>query len=1049
MWKSPFYECISVRVVVMKKLSSCKGIIAIIVFSLIMICFASCQLWYQDLKGYLEHWSDTVSVEGSEWSASPESQKNSSGVDTVATNATISASVAISNPENYALNYEIGTSSDSLKSVRLTGATAVLSSARVISSSPSSIQVQIDPLSAVPTPESLALEHSDFTLQFIPVRSDSGLAAPTAESITLRYNTPPRMPLEVVYNKDSQQLDWMGSEGWKLVQQAHDPHLDNHIYWAWPRGITDPRHPDYVTKFQIYVDGALSQEGAPDNFKYTDSTFISPKLADYQVYRVAGTSGSKIEIYAVDPEDVTSFATGSGIAPHKITLTTDQGFFSSSGVDSLELYKAAGSLAIGSDFEAPHNPDSKYYLSGWTCDGNSVSFPLEISKPMELVAQWTSYPTDGGTGGTPGGDSEGTTGSGSASSSTYSITYDANGADSGTVPTSQTKLAGKSVSLAKNSGSLTKEHHTFSGWNTARDGSGTSYAEGANYTGDADLTLYAQWTKWNQVQPVQFNVGAGNVNFDTKVRLSTTTPNATIYYTVNGSGEQIGAVGQPVVITITSDATISAYATYDGMIPSTETSANYKLYTYTITYDGTGSDGGDVPGQQTKIDGYPVELAGNTGNLTKRRYTFNGWNTKADGSGTSYAEGSSFTDDTNVTLYAQWKKCPVTKIEVIPPNRTVYGVGDTFDSTGMVVTATYSDGESQKVTGWSTNFDEVIANFGLDKVITVSYLEENSTQTATFTVDVANYKFTETVQDYVYPAGKTGTAPDGIYKIFGDWPQTIKGEGVDIGSGTLTRGDLIYQVGSDGNYYVKVTANPDEDILDNGILYSNNSAIVDKTDVYFKVEPIVWRELTGSYGSESSTLLLAENILTGGISWNLGSNNYKESIIRKWLNSNKDIAKQSDYGSTTGFLKTAFTPVAQDNITETTVDNSAKSTSDTLGSIDEAVAYVCDDTIDKIFLLSEFEATYKAYGFAAYDEYVGDSFGTQTSTRIRVTTDYAKAIGAYQSPEPGQGGRWWLRSPSGDEKNARRISNGGSAISGYRVDFTDAGVVPALCINFP
>ena len=68
-WKSPFYECISVRVVVMKKLSSCKGIIAIIVFSLIMICFASCQLWYQDLKGYLEHWSDTVSVEGSEWSA--------------------------------------------------------------------------------------------------------------------------------------------------------------------------------------------------------------------------------------------------------------------------------------------------------------------------------------------------------------------------------------------------------------------------------------------------------------------------------------------------------------------------------------------------------------------------------------------------------------------------------------------------------------------------------------------------------------------------------------------------------------------------------------------------------------------------------------------------------------------------------------------------------------------------------------------------------------------------------------------------------------------
>ncbi|MBO5690813.1 MAG: InlB B-repeat-containing protein, partial [Spirochaetaceae bacterium] len=524
-----------------------------------------------------------------------------------------------------------------------------------ISSSPSSIQVQIAPLSAVPTPESLALEHSDFTLQFIPVRSDSGLAAPTAESITLRYNTPPRMPLEVVYNKDSQQLDWMGSEGWKLVQQAHDSHLDNHIYWAWPRGITYPRHPDYVTKFQIYVDGSLSQEGAPDNFKYTDSTFISPKLADYQVYRVAGTSGSKIEIYAVDPEDVTSFATGSGIAPHKITLTTDQGFFSSSGVDSLEVYKAAGSLAIGSDFEAPYNSDTRYYLSGWTCDGNPVSFPLEISKSMKLVAQWTSYPTDGGTGGTPGGDSEGITGSGSASSSTYSITYDANGADSGTVPASQTKLAGKTVTLAKNSGNLTKEHHTFSGWNTQADGKGQFYGEGTTYATDANVTLYAQWTKWNQVEPVHFDVGAGNVNFNTQVTLSTATPNATIHYTVNGSGEQIGAVGQPVVITIISDATISAYATYDGMIPSTETSANYKLYTYTITYDGNGADGGTVPVQQTKIDGYPVELAGNTDNLTKTGYTFDGWNTAADGTGTSYAEGASYTKDAALTLYAQWK----------------------------------------------------------------------------------------------------------------------------------------------------------------------------------------------------------------------------------------------------------------------------------------------------------------------------------------------------------------------------------------------------------
>ena len=56
-------------------------------------------------------------------------------------------------------------------------------------------------------------------------------------------------------------------------------------------------------------------------------------------------------------------------------------------------------------------------------------------------------------------------------------------------------------------------------------------------------------------------------------------------------------------------------------------------------------------------------------------------------------------------------------------------------------------------------------------------------------------------------------------------------------------------------------------------------------------------------------------------------------------------------------------------------------------------------------MLSEQEATKAAYGFAVYDEYGEDN------TRIRVTTDYAKATGAYQDSTAGYGGWWWLRSP--------------------------------------
>ncbi|NBF40882.1 MAG: hypothetical protein GVY14_10745 [Spirochaetes bacterium] len=75
----------------------------------------------------------------------------------------------------------------------------------------------------------------------------------------------------------------------------------------------------------------------------------------------------------------------------------------------------------------------------------------------------------------------------------YSVTYDANGADSGTVPEDQTKVEGTDLTLATNSGELKQTEYIFDGWNTKPDGSGTTYAAGADYSGDADVTLYADW----------------------------------------------------------------------------------------------------------------------------------------------------------------------------------------------------------------------------------------------------------------------------------------------------------------------------------------------------------------------------------------------------------------------------------------------------------------------------------------------------------------------------------------------------------------------------
>ena len=49
-------------------------------------------------------------------------------------------------------------------------------------------------------------------------------------------------------------------------------------------------------------------------------------------------------------------------------------------------------------------------------------------------------------------------------------------------------------------------------------------------------------------------------------------------------------------------------------------------------------------------------ILGNTGNLVKTGYTFAGWNTEANGSGTEYKAGSTFTITNDVTLYAEWTK---------------------------------------------------------------------------------------------------------------------------------------------------------------------------------------------------------------------------------------------------------------------------------------------------------------------------------------------------------------------------------------------------------
>ena len=75
-----------------------------------------------------------------------------------------------------------------------------------------------------------------------------------------------------------------------------------------------------------------------------------------------------------------------------------------------------------------------------------------------------------------------------------------------------------------------------------------------------------------------------------------------------------------------------------------------SLRTYKVSFDANGGTGKMSP--QSFSSGVPSNLAKNT--FKREGYTFAGWNTKADGTGTSYADESSVQPTSNITLYARW-----------------------------------------------------------------------------------------------------------------------------------------------------------------------------------------------------------------------------------------------------------------------------------------------------------------------------------------------------------------------------------------------------------
>ena len=153
--------------------------------------------------------------------------------------------------------------------------------------------------------------------------------------------------------------------------------------------------------------------------------------------------------------------------------------------------------------------------------------------------------------------------------------------------------------------------------------------------------------------------------------------------------------------------------------------------TYTVTFDTNGGTGN--MSAQTFTAGTAQALTPNA--FTRTGYTFGGWNTAANGSGTAYADGADYTASADTTLYAQWTQVVLSSITVTtPPTKTAYTAGDVFDPSGMVVTATYSDASTAAVTGYSVSPSGALTVN--DSTVTINYTEGGVTATATVAITV-------------------------------------------------------------------------------------------------------------------------------------------------------------------------------------------------------------------------------------------------------------------------------------------------------------------------
>jgi uncharacterized repeat protein (TIGR02543 family) len=133
----------------------------------------------------------------------------------------------------------------------------------------------------------------------------------------------------------------------------------------------------------------------------------------------------------------------------------------------------------------------------------------------------------------------------------------------------------------------------------------------------------------------------------------------------------------PYAATITVNASTFLASSPPTTFDSVRLSVNlvgYVAPTKTVTFNVNGGEG--TMANQTAS----AETALTANSFTRAGYSFTGWNTSADGTGTAFADAASFAFTADQTLYAQWAAVPVAQPATV--DSSLATTGNLFESAG-------------------------------------------------------------------------------------------------------------------------------------------------------------------------------------------------------------------------------------------------------------------------------------------------------------------------------------------------------------------------------